>query len=82
MKPSKFLSAVLAGLLLTAPALAAEKLAPGKPAGAKQAAIAGELGPFLYIGLFAGVAALVAVTAGQGGTDGVTTPTTTTGTAP
>ncbi|HJR55153.1 MAG TPA: hypothetical protein VJ798_01130 [Rhizomicrobium sp.] len=82
MKPSKIASAALAVLLLAAPALAGEKsvLAPGKPAGAKQAAMAADLSPFLYVGLFAAAAAIIAVTAGQGGTDSITV--TSTGTAP
>ena len=81
MKPSKFLSATLAALLLAAPVMAAEKpLAPGKPAGTRQAVLEGG-NALLYIAGFAAVAAIIAVTAGQGGTDGITTPTTT-GTAP
>jgi hypothetical protein len=69
MKPSKTAFVLLAAALTVVPALAAEKSAPlaaGKPAGARQASLSGEYAPFIYIGIFAGVAAILATTAGSG----------------
>jgi hypothetical protein len=69
MKPSKIASVMLAATLLAAPALAADRSAPlpaGKPAGAQKASLTGEYAPFLYIGIFAAAAAIIATTAGSG----------------
>jgi hypothetical protein len=73
-------AAALLSVLAALPAAAAP-LPAGKPAGVKEANMAGP--GLLWIGVAGILAVTIAVVASNGGNDGVTTPTTTaTGTVP
>jgi hypothetical protein len=81
MKATKFATAMLLSALLVAPSYAAAPLPAGKPVGSTSAAILSGIAlPLAAIGGFAALAAILATTAGKGGNDGVTPPTTSTGT--
>lgn len=80
-----FLSAALASVIFASSALAedaANPLAPGKPAGVKEAQ-SGEINPLFYIGVGAiAVAVLIAASHSSHNGGSSTTTTTTTGTSP
>lgn len=82
MKATKFATAMLLSALLAAPSYAASGPLPaGKPVGSTNAALlTGIALPLAAIGGFAALAAILATTAGKGGNDGITPPTTSTGT--
>ena len=77
MKPMRFAATALVMLALTAPTHAAgpAPLAPGKPAGVKEAALGAASLPFIAILGFAGLAALLASTVGDGETANSTSTT-------